>query len=56
MVNNRKGRVVIMMDHKEYQDFLEKVQQDKGDISARSVNASALEAIRAWMKEKPSKE
>jgi hypothetical protein len=56
MVNNRKGRVVILMDYSEYQDFLAKVRQDKGDISARQVNASALEAIRAWMKKNPQKE
>ncbi|MFX1319846.1 MAG: hypothetical protein ACFE9D_07955 [Promethearchaeota archaeon] len=52
MVNNRKGRVVVLMDHNEYQEFLEKVQHNKGDISARHVNAAALEAIRAWMKQK----
>ncbi len=56
MVNNRKGRIVVLMDHGEYQDFLEKVQQDKGSINARNVNAAALEAIRNWMKQKKSGE
>ena len=56
MVNNRKGRIVVLMDHGEYQDFLEKVQHDKGSINARNVNAAALEAIRNWMKQKKSGE
>jgi hypothetical protein len=50
MVNNRKGRVVVLMESDEYEKFLETVQCRKGDIHARNVNESALEAIRAWMK------
>jgi hypothetical protein len=50
MVNNRKGRVVLLMDHELYNDFLTKVQERKGDKSARHVNAAVLEAIQDWMK------
>lgn len=52
MVNNRKGRVVLLMDHELYNEFLTKVQERKGDVSARHVNAAVLEAVQNWIKRK----
>jgi hypothetical protein len=50
LVNNRKGRVVLLMDKEIYDRFLETVRERKGDISAQSVNEAAQEAIRDWVK------
>ena len=52
LVNNRKGRLVVLMNHEMYKDFLKKVQDRKGDIRVRHVNDSVIEAIQAWMKQK----
>lgn len=52
LVNNRKGRVVLLMNHELYQDFLGKVQERKGTISARNVNEAVLEAVKDWIKTK----
>ena len=52
MVNNRKGRVVLLMDQELYNDFLTKVQERKGDKSARHVNAAVLEAVQDWITRK----
>ncbi|MFX1510000.1 MAG: hypothetical protein ACFFBR_06810 [Promethearchaeota archaeon] len=50
LVNNRKGRVVVLMDQELYKEFLEKVREKKGDIRARHVNDAVVEAVQAWMK------
>lgn len=52
MVNNRKGRVVLLMEEELYNDFLTKVQERKGDKSASHVNAAVLEAVQDWMNRK----
>jgi hypothetical protein len=52
LVNNRKGRIILLMEQKLYQDFLAKVRERKGDIRARYVNEAVLEAVQAWMKKK----
>lgn len=52
MVNNRKGRLVVLMNQELYLDFLQKVQERKGDIRARHVNDTIIEAVQAWMKKK----
>jgi hypothetical protein len=54
LVNNRKGRVVVLMNQDIFQKFLSIVRKRKGDISERRVNEAVLEAVQAWMKEKPS--
>lgn len=51
LVNNRKGRVVVLMDQELYQEFLLKVREKKGDIRARYVNDAVVEAIQAWIKQ-----
>lgn len=51
LVSNRKGRVVVLMDHELYQEFLMKVRGKKGDIRARHVNDAVVEAVKAWIKQ-----
>ncbi len=48
-INDRKGRVVILMDADKYQEFLDAVRRRKGNIWASSVNAAAQEAIDEWI-------
>jgi hypothetical protein len=50
LVNNRKGRIVVLMDRNFFEQFLALVHQRKGDVSARHVNEAALEAIKDWLK------
>jgi hypothetical protein len=52
LVNNRKGRIVLLLDQEMYQTFLHTVQERKGDITARSVNEAVVEAVEGWMKPK----
>ncbi|MFW9983999.1 MAG: hypothetical protein ACFFCB_04640 [Candidatus Odinarchaeota archaeon] len=52
MVNNRKGHIVLLMNHELYNDFLTKVQERKGNSSAHNVNAAVLEAVQDWIKRK----
>ncbi len=52
LVNNRKGRVVVLMEQQMYQKFLEKVRERKGDIRARYVNEVVVEALEAWLEKK----
>jgi len=49
LVENRKGRVYLLMDHDFYQRFLDAVRKKFGDISASNVEKAALEAVRAWV-------
>lgn len=49
MVENRKGRVYMLMDHDFYQRFLDAVRKKFGNISASNVEKAALEAARAWV-------
>ena len=51
LVENRKGRVYLLMDHDFYQRFLDAVRKKFGNISASSVEKAALEAVRAWVEE-----
>ncbi|MFW9986169.1 MAG: hypothetical protein ACFFDJ_06380 [Candidatus Odinarchaeota archaeon] len=53
LVNNRKGRVVLLLNQDIYQKFLTTVRERKGDISVRNVNDAVLEAVQAWIKKKP---
>lgn len=49
MVENRKGRVYMLMDHDFYQRFLDAVRKKFGNISASNVEKAALKAVRAWV-------
>lgn len=48
-LNDRKGRVVVLMDGEKYDSFLEVVKKKKGNIWASSVHAAVQEAIDEWM-------
>lgn len=51
LVENRKGRVYLIMEHDLYERFLNAVRKKFGDISASSVNSAALEAVKRWAEE-----
>ena len=51
MVNNRKGRVYLLMEHDFYQRFLNAVRKKFGNIFASNVEKAALEAVKAWVEE-----
>jgi len=55
LVQNRKGRVYLLMDNDFYRKFLGAVMKKFGDISASNVEKAALEAVKAWVKEAESK-
>ena len=49
MVDNRKGRVYILMEHDFYQRFLKAVRKKFGNISHVNVEKAALEAVKTWI-------
>ncbi|MFQ6000002.1 MAG: hypothetical protein ACE5J6_04415 [Candidatus Bathyarchaeia archaeon] len=55
LVENRKGRVCLLMDSDLYQKFLDAVRQKFGNISAANVEKAALEAVKAWIEGAKSK-
>jgi len=55
MVQNRKGRVYLLMDHNMYQKFLGAVRKKYGDISASNVEKAASQALKTWIEEVESK-
>lgn len=55
LVQNRKGRVYLLMDNDFYQKFLDAVRKKFGDISASNVEKAALEAVKTWIKRVESK-
>ena len=55
LVQNRKGRVYLIMDNDFYQKFLGAVRMKFGNISASNVEKAALEAVKAWIGEVKSK-
>jgi hypothetical protein len=48
-INDRCGRIVVLMDGERYDSFLEAVKKRKGNIWANSVHAAVDEAIDEWM-------
>lgn len=52
LVNNRKGRVVALMDQDLYQQLLATVRQRMGDASALHVNEAVLDAVKDWIKKR----
>lgn len=48
-INDRKGRVVVLMDGEKYDKFLEAVRKRKGNIWASSVEAAMQEAVDDWI-------
>jgi len=55
LVENRKGRVYLIMEHDFYERFLDAVRKKFGNISASNVNSAALEAMKSWVEEVTSK-
>ncbi len=55
LVENRKGRVYLIMEHDFYEKFLDAVRRKFGNISAANVNNAALEAVKNWVEEVASK-
>jgi hypothetical protein len=49
LINNRKGRVHILMEHNLYERFLNSVRKKFGNISATNVEKAALEAVGTWV-------
>lgn len=49
LVDNRKGRVYVLMEHDTYQSFLEAVRKKFGSISYVNVDKAALEALQVWV-------
>jgi len=49
LVDSRKGRVYILMEHEFYGRFLKAVRKKFGSMSHVNVEKAALEAVRAWV-------
>ncbi|MFW9833939.1 MAG: hypothetical protein ACFFEK_08100 [Candidatus Thorarchaeota archaeon] len=48
-IDDRKGRIVVLMDGDKYDSFLDKVVEKKGNYWASSVDAAMQEAVDDWM-------
>lgn len=48
-IDDRKGRVVVLMDGDKYDDFLDLIKARKGNIWATTVDAVMHEAVNDWM-------
>jgi hypothetical protein len=48
-INDRKGRIVVLMDGERFDSFLEAVKKRKGNMWASSVDNAVHEAIDEWM-------
>ncbi|MGD2247094.1 MAG: hypothetical protein PVF58_01725 [Candidatus Methanofastidiosia archaeon] len=51
LAKNRRGRVILVMDHDVYRRFLDAVNKMYGNINASSVNEAALKAVEKWVQE-----
>ncbi|NWF96736.1 MAG: hypothetical protein HXY34_11400 [Candidatus Thorarchaeota archaeon] len=54
-LNDRKGRIVVLMDGPDYDEFLETVKRRKGNMWAVSVDAAMKEAIADWIMKEDEK-
>jgi hypothetical protein len=48
-IDDRKGRVVVLMDGDKYDDFLDVIKTRRGNIWATTVDAVMHEAVDDWM-------
>ncbi|MDF1539742.1 MAG: hypothetical protein P1Q69_12650 [Candidatus Thorarchaeota archaeon] len=48
-INDRKGRIVVLMENEKYESFLEKVKKRKGNFWANTIDAVMVEALNDWM-------
>jgi len=49
LVDNRKGRVHLAIEHDLYNRFLQAVRKKFGNISHANVEKAALEAVKTWV-------
>ncbi len=49
LINDRKGRIVLLMEGDKYDAFLDKVKERMGNMWASSVDAAVHAAIEDWM-------
>jgi len=49
LVDNRKGRVYLLMEQDFYNRFLQAVRKKFGNISVPSVEKATMEAVKAWV-------
>ena len=49
LVDNRKGRVYLLMEQDFHSRFLQAVKKKLGNISHANVEKAALEAVKAWV-------
>lgn len=49
LVDNRKGRVYLLMEQDSYSRFLQAVRKKFGNISHVNVEKAALEAVKVWV-------
>ena len=49
LVDNRKGRVYVLMEQGFYNRYLQAVKKKFGSISHVNVDKAALEAVMAWV-------
>jgi hypothetical protein len=49
MVDNRKGRVYLLMEHTLYNRFLQAVRKKFGNTSYVNVEKATLEAVATWI-------
>jgi hypothetical protein len=54
-INDRKGRIVVLMENPKYETFLKEVKKRKGNFWASTIEAVMDEAIDDWMKKKEEK-
>ena len=48
-IDDRKGRIVVLMENEKYEGFLEMVKARKGNYWASSVDSAMSEAVSDWM-------
>ncbi|MHA1135493.1 MAG: hypothetical protein ACTSSE_03325 [Candidatus Thorarchaeota archaeon] len=48
-INDRKGRIVTLMDGDKYDAFLDTVKSRKGNFWTTAIEAAMIEAIDDWM-------
>jgi len=51
LVDNRKGRVYLLMEQGFYNCFLQAVKKKFGNISHANVDKAVSEAVKAWVEE-----
>ncbi len=48
-INDRKGRIVVLMDNDKYEEFLQKIKKRKGNFWTTTLETVMHEAINDWM-------